>query len=584
MVNQRDFEDILPLLAATYMRGKLVPFIGAGMSVPRLALWKEFVRQLEDEAGIRSPDDDKGNDLDVRAQRACAKLQNSRGPACFLKSLSNALTGTSDCVPPQTTRLASIRWPLVVSTNYDDLYYGSCRSAQGPTSDIGVEVVGRAPKDCKMVLAALHGPFDRQYIWHVQGFLGGQFGGGVENSVPDLDSLRTQLVVGHAQYRLVTNASPHFRRCFGEMFSSRSFLFLGSSLSEQYFLNLFGEVLELRGPSSTPHFAFTRKGQVNAHFLADQMNITVCEFEEFEELTSWLEILKRAIEYPIVHNTHWSFALRPSAEVGWDLEITRAEVSVRPGPDVAIAFAVRRDGEDRPILPEKYSFLSRECPEPHNTGYHLSKFGEQQVYAVTARCKGNEDDTAVSQAVHELFDAVDKANKEQEQRNSVHLQLFSSAGTVPSVYAFMEVVRAFGEWRRMHPKSRLRLILHIQLDVAFNLTSERIDVQELLSSELLRFWVVVVSDPNQEPVRRILHYKKDCFLRDVLEELEVPSLQGPSEWTISICPTPRRETEGSETERRTWKLRDCTLQSIGLVFGSILTLECANANCAMTNA
>src|SRR5262245_44534748 len=45
-------EDILPLLVSTYMRGHLVPFLVAGMSAPKLALWDDFVTKLECEAGI----------------------------------------------------------------------------------------------------------------------------------------------------------------------------------------------------------------------------------------------------------------------------------------------------------------------------------------------------------------------------------------------------------------------------------------------------------------------------------------------------------------------------------------------------
>ena len=579
MLRQRDFRDVLPLLAATYKRGALVPFIGAGMSFPKLALWAQFVQRLEIEADIREPcDAESGNELDVRAQRACAKIQNSRGRSCFLESISAALKGSSDEIPPQTTSLASIRWPLVVSTNYDDLYLGSCQCLQRHQSDISIQVLGRAPGDCKMLLSALHGPFDRQYIWHVQGFLGGQFGGGVENRVPNLDSLRSQLVVGHAQYRLVTNAAPHFRRCFGEMFSSRSFLFLGSSLSEQYFLNLFGEVLELRGPSPVPHFAFTKRGQVNAHFLADQMNITVCEFEEYEELTGWLNHLKRAIESPQARHISWSFAIRSKTDES-DLEITCGDIPSKPGHNSAIAFAVRRDKETNlPVLPERYTFLRREQPDLHFIGKHLVKYGNKEFYAVTARCRGNEDDTAVAEAVQELFDEVGRPN-ERGIRPSVHLQLSSRGGTVPPVYAFIEVVRAFGEWRRKSPQSQLCLVLHIQFEVAFNLTSERIDVEELLSSELVRFWAIAVSDPDQEPIRRILHYRKDCLLREIFEELDVPCEPGQAEWTVSICPSPRRELP----RQSTWSLRDCTLQSIGIVFGSVLTLECASsADCVRT--
>ena len=566
------------------MRGCLVPFLGAGMSVKKLALWQDFVRKLEDEAGVTAASDEPEREkhLEVRAQRACEKIRNSYGRKCFQSSIGRALRGTSQELPPQTAKLASIRWPLVVSTNYDDLYFGSCllqcsEGGKAPRRDMDVQVLGRSPKDCKMVLAALHGPFDRQYIWHVQGFLGGQFGGGIEESVADLEALRDQLVVGHAQYRLVTNASPHFRRCFGEMFSSRSFLFLGSSLSEEYFLNLFGEVLELRGPSSVPHFAFVRKGSVDAHFLADQMNITVCEFDKYEDLAGWLERLKTEIDCPQSKNTSWSFATRSTTETQGDLEVLRADVSINANPHEAIAFAVRRDPvTNLPILPSGFAFNDFEHLSPRKIKYHIFQYGDKELYAVTARCTDQDDDSAVADAVRELLDAVVRPSKENYERpQTVHLQLSPTAGTVPPVFAFMECVRAFGEWKQRQPGSQLRLILHVQFDVAFNLTSNRISVQELLSSELIRFWAVVVADRDREPTRRILHYKKDTKLQEILDELDVPSVQDAVEWTVSTCPSPRRD----QFSEPTWLLRDRTLQSIGVVFGSILTLERGDAEC-----
>ena len=35
-------EDILPLLVSTYQSGRLVPFLGAGMSAPKLTVWNTF--------------------------------------------------------------------------------------------------------------------------------------------------------------------------------------------------------------------------------------------------------------------------------------------------------------------------------------------------------------------------------------------------------------------------------------------------------------------------------------------------------------------------------------------------------------
>jgi hypothetical protein len=293
------FEQILPLLVSTYQRGHLVPFIGAGMSAPNLATWEPFVLNLEKDAGVTTPSHPS---LDIRAQRAADAIRNSRGRECFLTSVGEAIKGKNfdpgSDFPPQTKALAAIYWPLSISTNYDDLFLSACRAR--PDDTLGPVILGRCPADCKRVMSSLHGPFDRETIWHIQGFLGGQNAkcDAVSMIEPErLDILRDELVIGHSEYRLVTNTAVHFRRCFGEVFRTRSFLFLGSSLAEDYFLNLFGEVLELCGPSTVPHFAFMREEDppVDIRFLAEQMNITVCLYKDWGELPKWLNRLKQEI-------------------------------------------------------------------------------------------------------------------------------------------------------------------------------------------------------------------------------------------------------------------------------------------------
>jgi hypothetical protein len=589
-VPRRTFEEILPLLVSTYRQGCLVPFIGAGMSAGRLSLWPEFVDKLETEACI--PHDESLQPYyDVRAQAACTKIRNSYGRDCFLDAVRRALSveGESPELPPQTTSLAAIDWPLVVSTNYDDLYFGACRRRRSDDveqmfdRDLDVDVLGRSPKDCKLVLSSLHGPFDRRYIWHVQGFLGGQFGGGIEEKVAD--DLRDQLVIGHAEYRLVTNAAPHFRRCFGELFNSRSFLFLGSNLREDYFTNLFGEVLDLCGPSHVPHFALTKEGQVDVHFLADQLNITVCEFKDWGDLPGKLECLGSAIRNPRARSAGWSFEVGHSPADENDLEIVLGLVALKPGPHEVIALAAHRDEHNLPCLDPEYAQLSEQYPSPQLIGDHIFKYGDEEVYALTARSHKDDDDNAVDDLVSEFLNRIhSQAKDKHDGQVAIHLQLSPTAGTVPPVFAFMRVVHAFGRWKRTEDKevsSPLRLILYVQGHVEFNLTSGRIDVQELLSSDLIRFWSIVFSDAKKEPVRRILHYREDAPLSDVLDDLGVPFGEGHAEWSVSICPSPRKPLDKLKTT--TWSLyehnRAPTLSSIGIVFGSVLTLECVAADC-----
>lgn len=582
---RRNFDEVLPLLVSTYTQGRLVPFLGAGMSAGCLTLWDDFVNNLEAAAKTGDGRARKWSN-DVRAQTACTKIRNSRGSACLLDEIRRALNpnGIIGAVPPQTQRLSEIQWPLVVSTNYDDLFFGACRPVHPAPANLDVRVLGRSPKDCKTVLSSLEGPFDRQYIWHIQGFLGGQFGNGIEKEVPALQDLQDQLVIGHEEYRAVANASPHFRQCFAQVFERRSFLFLGSSLTEAYFLNLFGEILELCGPSQIPHFALAKARTVDTHFLAEEMNITVCEFADFAELPELLERLKLALAMPHARATSWSFAVESKCGKKGDLQIVREDAPSRPRDHETIAFVASRDHETNlPHLPERYAWLSERHQPPRLVGVHTVQYGDTEMYALTARCRGDEDDSAVDAAMIEFLRHISGSTSDDEQRRVVHLQLSPSGGTVPPVFAFMKVIRAFGKWvREQHSdKTPFCLVLHIQDEAGFNLTSGRIDVQELLTFELIRFSAIVSPGAGKEPVRRVLTYKEGAKLEDVLDDLGIPFGKGSAEWSVSICPAPRLHLEKA-VKKTTWTLADSeppTLLSIGVVFGSVLTLQCEAANC-----
>lgn len=101
-------------------------------------------------------------------------------------------------IPEQTKALAAIYWPLSVSTNYDHLFYCSCRETF--EDRLPPMVLGRGAEDCKQVMSALVSPFDREIIWHIQGLLSEPCPKCHLDLLQDqvhLDKLRRELVVGH---------------------------------------------------------------------------------------------------------------------------------------------------------------------------------------------------------------------------------------------------------------------------------------------------------------------------------------------------------------------------------------------------
>jgi hypothetical protein len=227
---------------------------------PGLASWPTFVDQLAAAAGHGADPTDRGcetaEQLVLRADSAATRL---RAEGRLAKVARDALGEPfSRAIPPQNEALARLSWPLVISTNYDDVYVvaASRQGLQGrKTSEEGDQerpvVLGRSAQDCRRVLRALRAP-EHPIVWAVQGFLGGLVTPrSAYDRSPRLDE---EIVVGHAEYRRTTHAEPYFRRAFAEVLRSRSLLFLGSSV-ERYLLDLLDEIIELHGPSPHPHFA-----------------------------------------------------------------------------------------------------------------------------------------------------------------------------------------------------------------------------------------------------------------------------------------------------------------------------------------
>src|SRR5262245_59391264 len=228
----------LQSLCTVYDRGWLIPFIGSGMSRPACSDWQTFVEGLEgpkrtDQAALGASN---------LIQRALFALQALRQDGVDIaEAISKAIYCEKDDVPSQALALASIHWPLVCTTNYDDIYLRARllvlekekREAKLP------RVLGRTEADCREVLRHIDFPAG-EAIWALQGLLGPRHDGvsQILGKKFDKTQFEQELVIGHAEYRTVANRAPHFRRCFAELFRTRSLLFLGSGLAEPYFVSL----------------------------------------------------------------------------------------------------------------------------------------------------------------------------------------------------------------------------------------------------------------------------------------------------------------------------------------------------------
>jgi SIR2-like domain len=241
--------------------------------MPAYVSWGKLVERLETESGVMK-ERALENDLIQRALRAVQVLR--REGQDIAAALRRALySSETPELPAQSLALASIFWPLLCTTNYDDIYLRAklffLRSLGSERNITMPRLYGRSETDCRRILQQLNFP-DGEVIWAVQGLVAS-----IDPSLAALMSdefnqhqFREELVIGHVEYRKATHRAPHFRRCFTELFRTRSLLFLGSGLTEHYFRSLFDEIIELTGPPPHPHFALVPEDALDPQFMRQQ--------------------------------------------------------------------------------------------------------------------------------------------------------------------------------------------------------------------------------------------------------------------------------------------------------------------------
>jgi len=618
---QRDFQRILPRLVAAYRRGRLVPFTGGGLSAPVCASWSALVAGLEREAAIAEPalsELTPSQELIRRANRAVRRLR-AASPAAFPSAVRRALRPESaePIEPPlQTRALARPWWPLVISTNYDDLFLSAFLAVHGPGR---LEVVGRSASDCQRVLDALYSPASA-LLWTLQGFLGGIRNGTARETE---HALAHELVVGHEEYRRVTYREPHFRRAFGEVFRARSFLFVGSGLKDVYVLELLGEVLELLGASANPNFAIVKRGEVDPDFLHARFETLVVEYDDHAEVPDFLNTLVEAVDRESARIVRWSFSLTPpvapldaSADPPATEDSLRPEVEIvrgrlpRPLPGECAAVSVGGAGTmaflgrgGRAFLfemgvPQKGS-LDVRWPEEGTTGkrafavayrrhsppdranqssWLVARVPDVPVYLVRARTEEDEYSLGlIADAFEELLRAAVR-----DGFSVLHTVLIASGGNetriatgradyhqrpYPAYYSLIQMIRAYARWRRGGDANGLRIVIYVvDRSVAFELESGRLDITDLLGTDTnLNFWTEARMKGGGLD-RRLFGVPETTTLGVIADALDLPQ-EG---WLVDVVPLPRL---GGAVLHRIEEAHDRTLADLDVVAGATLRFQ-----------
>jgi hypothetical protein len=263
--------------------------------------------------------------------------------------LLSALTIKGVRAPENARLLATIRWSLVLTTNYDDWFYQCFNSYHADPKAVfhafsKLIVCGRSRADCTRVVSSLRAP-DNPILWAIQGFLEGCAPKvGYHAKSEDYEHLRRELVIGHEEYRREAYLSIGFRRAFADVFRNRTLLFIGSNLSEPYVLNLFDEVLELHGPISHSPYAIVEDGKVDSTFLRDRLQIRCIEYEKgkYDQVTGILEEISNAIGSSCPHLRKWSISYPGVPLTTWESQF-RDDINIiqgiRPPPAERVCMA-----------------------------------------------------------------------------------------------------------------------------------------------------------------------------------------------------------------------------------------------------
>lgn len=610
-------KEMLELIVDAYDRGRLVPFIGSGLSREACASWRDLIQGLYREAHEELPErwDPTEEELVQAAHRAVTLLKRRHGPGAFASKVNAALYADTSDIPAQTVALCKTYWPLVISTNYDDLYcranlkYQIDKNRRNRTKDEieFVEVRGRAESDCQRVLAHVAFPV-RRMLWAIQGFLTtdtfwkmvdedvrslakhwtADFETWLRNLRQEYERLESELVIGHAEYRRLTHRIPHFRRAFAEVFRSHSLLFVGSGLGDRYLLELFGEVVEMVGHSPHPHFAVIEEGRIDRDFLLDRYNIRAIEYPKRKskkdahgDVPTILEELAAAIRGSRARSEQQTHDL---AATSWIEEEEEKKTTITLGvvrsllvqPKAAehcVAISVGRDDHfkpaPQPLVGRMTEFLAKAGADParykwvdEQTPFVCRFLAKHEgVYGIAARSLGagssrdRRELTVIGTAFRAFLDHISARHSSA----SVMLLAAGPHRVFPAAYSFMEMVRTYRDWNRERSgKERLtRLDIHvIAPDVIALLTSGRLDVNGLLNCSEIG----INADVQGE--QRTVYRLTSATLGEVCAQLLIPH----AGWSVEILPHPALSYVSSAVG----DVSDVSLRNLGVVQGSTL--------------
>ncbi|WP_157650680.1 SIR2 family protein [Burkholderia ubonensis] len=485
--------------------------------------------------------------------------------------------------------LATLYWPLVCTTNYDDVYISEAMKRRHALPRVN----GRSEYDCRRVLQHMAMP-SGEVIWALQGFLKPRF--------PQLEvcvganpkRLERELIVGPVEYRQVANREPQFRRCFAEVFRHRSLFFLGSGLTEPYLLTLFDEIVELLGPPPRPHFALVPEGMLDSDFMREHYHIACRTYpsEDHDQVSSLVSQLVEFINGDRSRPRSWGYRLQTPMKV--EARHCDAHFEVVRGPlpspsylpdDEVLAISCGREPNPRAPSDDRGQpipshLIEGRVPEASRSTYNWHERwavnwpDSPKVFGIVARLplergvlssRDARSPEAIRRSFVSFLDAVATRGA-----TTAHVQLLAAG--VSKVFhpwiSLVQTARAYGQWFRARPHGAppLRVVLYVVApDVVTLLNGGYLDLSEHLQDAQMRIGVEVIDFFGRAQSH---HQLVDASAPlGSLPEFNMKSAMIPRVYALPI-PRLRSTPMPLDHEAREMQLRD-----FGLVSGSTLVVD-----------